>query len=160
MDLGASLCAPKNPDCAACPLKADCAAYALGIQEQRPVRAPKAELPQREYAAIVLRRKDEVLIRQRPAGGLLGGLWEFPNLEISNPRRAKAHLRRGMGLGVEVGKRLHVFEHSYSHFRARLTVYAGRGEWEGNWVPISSLAGYPMGKLDRRIADSLTHAVG
>lgn len=160
MDLGAGLCAPRNPDCAHCPLRDYCEAYALGIQEQRPVRAARQALPQRDFAAVVLERGDAVLIRQRPSEGLLANLWEFPNVEIHNPKRGKAELRREWSPEVEPRKRIQVLEHSYSHFRARLQVYRAQGVLPGEWVPVAELERYPMGKLDRQIAEGLRDALG
>lgn len=164
MDLGATLCAPRNPTCAACPLVDDCQAQALGIQEQRPVRPTKAELPVRRFAAAALQRGDDFLLLQRPADGLLGGLWEFPNVEIANRRSAKRKIAQfldGLRLDAELGSPQLDLEHTYSHFQARLRMYAGhlngrndRPETEQAfaWVSPSDLDNYPMGKLDRQIA--------
>jgi A/G-specific adenine glycosylase len=167
MDLGASLCAPRNPDCGACPISTHCEAYALGIQNQRPVRAAKSELPVRHYAAAVLRRGDAVLLLQRPDNGLLAGMWEFPNLQVTSSRAGKAGLRRAlaaMGLETQLGNIKMRLEHTYSHFQARLRTYPAQSnghrrtpktERPHAWVPIIELGEYPMGKLDRQIADSL-----
>lgn len=167
MDLGATLCTPRNPDCPACPLSAECQAYRLGVQEQRPLRAAKKALPQRYYAAAILEQAGKVLLLQRPAGGLLGGLWEFPSAEASGPRAGKAALRRRLrqiGLGAELGALQLRLEHTYSHFRAQVFAYPARlngggkqpkTEQAARWLPLDALADLPMGKLDRRIADSL-----
>ena len=78
MDLGATLCMPKNPECNHCPLNDICQARVLGLQEERPVSAPKTKIPHHTVTAAVIRRKGYVMIVQRPAEGLLGGMWEFP----------------------------------------------------------------------------------
>ena len=167
MDLGASLCAPRNPDCGACPLSAHCEAYDLGIQDQRPVRAPKSELPVRHYAAAVLRSGDAVLLLQRPHSGLLAGMWEFPNVQVAGNRAGKAGLRRSLaalGLDTRLGSIDLRLEHTYSHFQVRLRTYPAQSNGHRDtpkterphaWVPIIDLGEYPMGKLDRQIADSL-----
>ena len=79
MDLGATLCTPRNPDCGRCPLQADCAAHAQGNPGVPiPRKPPKKPRPQRRGAAYYLRRLDgAVLTRTRPPRGLLGGMVEF-----------------------------------------------------------------------------------
>src|SRR4029077_15499087 len=79
MDLGATICTPKRPACALCPWMAACVAHARGQAELFPRRAPKREGALRRGAAFVARRADDcVLLRPRPARGLLGGMTEVP----------------------------------------------------------------------------------
>ena len=79
MDLGATICTPKKPACALCPWHAPCVAHARGEAELFPHRAPKREAKLRRGAAFVARRADDcVLLRTRPARGLLGGMAEVP----------------------------------------------------------------------------------
>lgn len=173
MDLGAQVCTPRRPKCDACPLKSECRARALGIQEQRPVKAAAKEAPLREFAAAVIRQRGEVLLLQRPAAGLLGGMWEFPNTALSSPRRAKDGLRRCLRNEFEfdfpIDKRLAIYEHAYSHFRARLQVYdcplngtrpKATCQRVQRWLKPGALGKLPMGKLDRQIANALVEQVG
>ncbi len=82
MDLGATICTPKNPACALCPWNESCAARARGDAETFPRRTPKREGALRRGAAFVVRRADGfVLVRTRPAKGLLGGMTEVPTTE-------------------------------------------------------------------------------
>src|SRR5438552_17412228 len=78
MDLGSSICTPKKPACALCPLHDDCAARARGDQESYPRKAPKKTGALRRGAAFVVTRGDELLIRTRAEKGLLGGMTEVP----------------------------------------------------------------------------------
>jgi len=83
MELGATVCTPRSPRCSACPLTGQCRALAEGTQELRPVskRRPRARTVC--YAVVVaLNPAGEVLMVRRPPEGLLGGLWEFPAVEI------------------------------------------------------------------------------
>src|ERR1700736_5092454 len=73
MDLGSSICTPKKPACALCPLNADCAAYARGDPETFPRKAAKKTGALRRGAAFVVTRGDELLVRTRVEKGLLGG---------------------------------------------------------------------------------------
>ncbi len=164
MDLGASICTPRRPDCTACPLREVCRAHALGVQEALPVKKPKGETPHYVHAAAVVMREGRVLLARRPSQGLLGGLWEFPNARLAQvkddaeaARALEDALETGYGLGVRVGASLGSFRHAYSHFR--VTVYAFRcallstGERTSlEWAAVGALDGYPMGRVDRQIA--------
>ena len=82
MDLGATICTPKKPACALCPWNQSCAAHARGDAETFPRRTPKREGALRRGAAFVARRADGfLLVRTRPAQGLLGGMTEVPTTE-------------------------------------------------------------------------------
>ncbi|UYN90545.1 MAG: A/G-specific adenine glycosylase [Anaerolineales bacterium] len=165
MDLGATLCSPR-PKCSECPLQAQCLANARGTQLLRPVKRRGAQLPVRHYAAALLWQGGKVLVLQRPARGLLAGMWEFPNVQVEQAGRAKTQLRsallRELSVKVDAGG-LHVeLEHTYSHFQARLRVYdCGLVSNEittdrpYKWLAPRSLSRLPMGKLDRGVADSL-----
>jgi len=79
MDLGATVCKPKNPNCAACPWISDCQAHAQGRATAYPVKAPKKEKPTRKGWAFWIERADgHVLLERRPDKGLLGGMTGFP----------------------------------------------------------------------------------
>jgi A/G-specific adenine glycosylase len=88
MDLGATICTPKRPRCMLCPLNAECRAIVTGDPERLPLRAPKAERPKRTGVAFVAVRPDgAILLRTRPAKGLLGGMTEVPNFGWSESPR-------------------------------------------------------------------------
>jgi A/G-specific adenine glycosylase len=78
MDLGSSICTPKKPACALCPLNDDCVSRARGDQESFPRKAPKKTGALRRGAAFVVTRGDELLVRTRLEKGLLGGMTEVP----------------------------------------------------------------------------------
>jgi A/G-specific adenine glycosylase len=168
MDLGASLCKPRQPDCKPCPLVKDCKAFKLGIQEKRPVRKNARKVPVRYFAAAVINKRGKVLVFQRPVKGLLGGMWEFPNLQIKDPHEASSKLRRELKnrlkYVVKEVRKLGEYEHTYSHFDAHLQVFAANtnghtprlsNEVPCLWSSIDELSRLPMGKLDRQIAHSL-----
>jgi len=80
MDLGATICTPRNPDCPSCPWKRNCVGLARGIAAQLPRRAPKPAKPIRRGTVFWAKRKDgAILLARRPERGLLGGMWEFPS---------------------------------------------------------------------------------
>jgi A/G-specific adenine glycosylase len=168
MDLGASVCTPKSPDCPACPLNETCLANLLGIQEQRPVLLPKPPIPHYTVTAAVITRDAHILIACRPPHGLLGGLWEFPGGKQMEGEDLPSCLRREiceeLGVEIEVGAQLGVYQHAYTHFR--VTLYAFhckllKGEprpiqaADLRWVLPHELPAFPMGKIDRQISQTL-----
>jgi A/G-specific adenine glycosylase len=95
MDLGATICTPRKPACALCPLTAGCAARATGTPERFPLKAAKPERPVRHGAVLFVRRRDGmVLVRTRPPKGLLGGMTEFPGTEWTTSPLSEEGLRR------------------------------------------------------------------
>ena len=84
MDLGATICTPRNPACAICPLSGPCRARQTGMQALFPVKPQKRTQPTRRGAAYYLRNlAGEVAVRTRPANGLLGGMTELPGSDWS-----------------------------------------------------------------------------
>jgi A/G-specific adenine glycosylase len=169
MDLGATICTPRQPDCDHCPLMLDCAAYTLGVQEERPILPARAVSPHYVVTAAVIQRDGKALIAQRPAQGLLGGLWEFPGGKlIAGEDLATCltrEIREELDAEIEVGGQIGVFRHAYTHFRVTLhafdcTLLAGEPHNLEHsalaWASISELRNYPMGKLDRMIANQLS----
>ena len=159
MDLGATICLPKNPRCLLCPLMELCKARENGTQELRPVLKPKKSVPQYIHVAAVIVERGRVLLSQRPADGLLGGMWEFPNARIDgDPAKALVKgLKVATQLQVKKKEALQVVEHAYSHFK--VTVHPFLCEKVSipknknlKWVKLDELEDYPMGKVDRQIA--------
>jgi len=164
MDLGATVCTPRAPACERCPVRTLCAARRLGVQLQRPVMPARRTRPERVYAAGVVRKAGRVLLGQRPADELLGGLWAFPAAECAPggalEARLKQVLREAWGREVSVGPRVQILYHGFTHFKLTLHVFecqwrAGRlqrGDSPRRWVRPAELEAYPMGKTDRQIA--------
>ena len=160
MDLGATICIPKTPRCLLCPLMELCQARANGTQELRPVKKPKKSVPHYVHAAGVILKDGKVLLAQRPARGLLGGMWEFPNGRVEEDPSGELEKALGAGYSLKVQRKeaLGVVQHAYTHFK--VTVHAFRCEFSSilkkdalKWVPVNQLEEYPMGKVDRLIAD-------
>src|SRR5690606_17465913 len=80
MDLGATICRPRNPQCAACPVQMFCAAAQAGDAATYPRKVAKKPSPEKQGTAYVLYDADgRVYLQRRPEKGLLGGLWEAPH---------------------------------------------------------------------------------
>jgi A/G-specific adenine glycosylase len=170
MDLGAMICFPKNPRCLICPVMELCKARQNGTQQQRPVTKPKKDVPHYVHAAGVIIKRGKVLLAQRPSKGLLGGMWEFPNGRVNGDpvkELAKAlktgynlRLRMKRGRNTQNKKVLGVVQHAYTHFK--VTVYAFECELVSmskdknlKWISLKELDDYPMGKIDRQLAQRI-----
>ena len=159
MDLGATICIPKNPRCLLCPLMELCQARAGGTQQLRPVRKPKKTVPKYIHAAGVIIKRGKVLLAQRPSKGLLAGMWEFPNGRVDgDPAGELAKvLRSGYNLKVQRKEALGIVQHAYTHFKVTVHVFlcgfsSKVNEKNLKWVSVATLDDYPMGRIDRQIA--------
>lgn len=162
MDLGATICIPKNPHCMICPLMRLCKARQAGTQEKRPVLKPKKQTPHYVSAAGVIVRRGRVLMAQRPSKGLLGGMWEFPNGWVDgDPGEGLVNaLKAEYGLKVQKKEILETIKHAYSHFGVTVHPFIceliKKSENQDlRWIKVSELEGYPMGRIDRQIAQKV-----
>ncbi len=169
MELGATVCLPRNPDCGACPLARVCAGLKSGAPTDFPMKAAKKKTPHIVVgAAVVTNRAGEVLIAQRRAEDMLGGLWEFPGGKVEPGESVEAcvarELKEELGINVEVGDFLMTVKHAYSHFTMEMHVFfakikSGRPRpiecQDHQWRAISELRDVPYSKADLKIIDVL-----
>lgn len=159
MDLGATICKPRNPSCEDCPVIDLCQANQLGVQDDRPVRKARKAVPHYLHAAAVIVEEGKVLLAQRPAKGLLGGMWEFPNGRVEGDPAGElaSVIDKGYQLKVQVAAPLGEVRHAYTHFKIREVAFRCKliqsSQKENfRWVALEKLDDYPMGKVDRMIA--------
>jgi A/G-specific adenine glycosylase len=165
MDLGSTVCAPRNPRCPACPLSPWCEARRLGLQDTIPRKQAKRSLPHRDVVvAVIGNREGKILIDRRPDHGLLGGLWEFPGGK-REPGETLAgalarEIREEMGVRIEVLGKIGTIRHVYSHFRMTLHAYrcrkAGgsvRSAREWRWAAPKELAELAFPRSDRKLLE-------
>lgn len=130
MDLGATVCAPRGPRCGDCPIRRHCKARAAGRQEKLPTVAKSKPLPHHTIVAGVIFKGPRMLIDQRAAQGLLGGLWEFPGGKVevgeTHEEALRREIREEVGLEAAVGAKVGAVHHAYSHFKITLHVYRCR----------------------------------
>ena len=120
MDLGASLCARRNPQCVDCPLNADCVAHQRGLTDRLPTARPRAAIPQRSTVMLLLRHAGEILLEKREARGIWGGLWSLP--EVSHAREAGAVCAERYGVSVLASQALPGIAHGFTHFKLQIDV--------------------------------------
>jgi A/G-specific adenine glycosylase len=169
MELGATVCTPRAPKCDRCPLRALCQAHAAGEQESLPVKRPRRRTPHYDVtAAVTVGQDGRVLVAQRNADDMLGGLWEFPGGKCEEgetlPECLEREMREELDVAVEVGEPLTVVKHAYTHFRITLHAFRCRiiaGDPRCldcaafRWVDPAELDALPMSVADRKIAQAL-----
>ncbi|MGX1105025.1 MULTISPECIES: A/G-specific adenine glycosylase [Bradyrhizobium] len=159
MDLGATICTPKRPACALCPLNDDCAARTRGDQETFPRKAPKKSGILRRGAAFVVTRGGELLVRSRAEKGLLGGMTEVPGsqwLAGQDDAAALAQAPELMGV-TRWHRKAGVVSHVFTHFPLELVVYTAsvpprsRAPEGMRWVPVATLDGEAFPNVMRKV---------
>ncbi len=126
MDFGGVLCLPRGPHCTNCPLCSSCRAREAGTVATRPVLAPKKTVEEIRGVAALLFWRGRVLIRQRPAEVVWGGLWEFPGGEEGQGDSGENLLRlvnEQTGLKAVLRRELTSVVHHYTHHRVQLKAY-------------------------------------
>ncbi|WP_027467756.1 A/G-specific adenine glycosylase [Deefgea rivuli] len=120
MDLGATICTPKNPTCLTCPLSSDCQARMSGRQAELPTKKPKKTIPEKSTVMVLLRNtQGEILLERRPPTGIWGGLWSLP--EVSTTLSAAEIMDQRFGLAIELEPALPEFIHVFTHYRLTIT---------------------------------------
>jgi A/G-specific adenine glycosylase len=169
MDLGATICTPKRPACALCPWSASCVAHARGEAELFPRRAPKRDAELRRGAAFVAHRADDcVLLRTRPARGLLGGMAEVPTTAWPADFDDSQALAQAPRFGASQNrvawrKMAGVVRHVFTHFSLELTVYRSELPRQAaapagtRWTAIAQLGDEALPSLMRKV---VAHGLG
>lgn len=150
MDLGATICSPRKPNCDICPWHQHCRAHMDGVEVDYPKKIKKAKLPIRYGAIFVLRCGEMVLLERRPDKGLLGGMMGFPGTTWG--KKPKAPLedapakRNWEKCSGEV-------RHVFTHFDLRLDVYRAQTSirHKGDWVRLDDIEDYALPTVMRKV---------
>ncbi|HET6765419.1 MAG TPA: A/G-specific adenine glycosylase [Longimicrobiaceae bacterium] len=165
MELGATVCTPRNPRCAKCPVADVCQARAAGTQEQRPARKKTRPVPHEDTAVAVIHDgAGRLLLVRRPLDVRLGGLWAFPAVVRKRGETEAAAAARAasevLDLTVHGDEVVAVVPHAFTHVRAtyravRCSVVAGRPRelqcdgWA--WVGAHEVDSYALPVAQRKI---------
>ena len=160
MDLGATVCLPRQPRCLVCPLQADCVARRSGRTGELPLKSRRLQRGARSNALLWLRHHNDVLLVRRPERGVWAGLWSLP--ELTDLDAARAHASRWAGQGVA----LPAIDHALTHFdwhlqplrwdlpartgasmRARIAAHWDAARWIGQSDALSMSLPSPVRKL-------------
>ncbi|MGK0499009.1 MAG: A/G-specific adenine glycosylase [Oceanicoccus sp.] len=114
MDLGAIVCTRSKPDCEGCPLQGGCVAFAQGNMSDYPGKKPKKTLPVKSLQLLMLRNlQGEIMLAQRPAQGIWGGLWSFP--ELAMDESAEDYCRDHFATPCDI-EQWDSYRHTFSHY--------------------------------------------
>jgi len=161
MDLGATVCLRRQPKCGACPVNESCIALRVGRIDEIPAPRPRKELPHRNTVMLVLDRSGALLLERRPAPGIWGGLWCFP--ELADDEDAAAVSLQRYGASVGAAQPLPDVEHGFTHFsltisprKLEVTSVVPRAAETGyRWLTIEEAAKAGIPAPVRRILESL-----
>lgn len=169
MELGRTVCKPRNPLCETCPINSYCVAFANGTQAERPVKKRKPPTPHIDVTAAIIRDEHQrILIAQRPLEGLLGGLWEFPGGKQEEGETLEECLKREIKeeLDIEIAVEDHFIsvKHAFTHFKITLHTYEccylggepkalGVHSWQ--WITEDDFDQFSFGKADRKVIAAL-----
>ncbi len=168
IDLGSTVCTPREPDCDACPVATLCAARRENAVDQIPAGVRKVVFEQIVEAAVVIRSPRGLLIRQCQPDERWSGLWDFPRvpvpeLEYDTDIICEA-VQRQVGVSVALGARFHQLKHGVTRFRITLLCFHAslsprrQGDLAApsvRWVDVAHLSQYPLSVTGRKIANYL-----
>lgn len=169
MELGALVCTPSRPRCAACPIASLCAARRLGLAAAIPLRpTSRPTRAVREAGVVVFRRKQVLVVRRANSASRWAGLWEFPHGELhpgeAFETAALRLLKEQTGIRARLGPELLTIRHGVTRFRIELVCFEARyrdGKFrsafyqEGRWLEVSELASLAFSAPQRRLARAL-----
>lgn len=153
MDLGATVCTPKNPKCQICPVEDLCQGRAAGEEKSLPRRVKKAQRPTRRGYVYWLENDGKVLVRRRPPKGLLGGMPEFPTSPWDNDFPGLLDHAPGKVNWQECSFQV---THTFTHFHLILKVFKGQGTGgPGEWVDRKSLMEFGFPSVMKKVAEKV-----
>lgn len=149
MEMGATLCTPRNPACLICPVRETCTGYAKGIASQLPNK--KKKKPQRvENRAVLLVFCGERVLVSKRKEALLGGLFVFPDaLDLSEPGALCEYMEESCGVRCAYDEKLGEAKHVFTHIIWEMEIHALEAENmpeipDGMWVTKEELEALPL----------------
>ena len=169
MELGASVCSPKEPSCEHCPVHSHCRAFIEGIQTTIPLRATRPTITDVVEVSVAVRQGKKYLLRRRPPGERWAGLWDFVRFALDDSitsARVVAAVREYTSLKVELGPQLAELKHGVTRYRITLKCFTAEavsgelrtdGEWQ--WVSSKNFGDYPLSVTGRKFAKLLAESL-
>lgn len=164
MDLGALVCLPKKPACQVCPLLGLCEARRLGVELERPIPMVKKQLPVHTFYCFIIHNEEAYFLVKNESRRLLGGLWEFPSLQMDGSATSlqvlETAIKEEYGFVVTGLQELGIIQHAFTHFKSINIIYLcqthtpSHKKDSGLWVPSTRMEDYPMGKVARKISNT------
>jgi A/G-specific adenine glycosylase len=168
MELGALVCSPRTPNCPQCPLKKVCKAYEQGIQETIPPPPRRPATLLLAETALVIAKRGQLLIVQRPGEGRWANMWEFPHGVLqsaeTHDQAAIRLLPELTSLEGEIGAEVLTVKHGVTHHQITLVCFEAiyrRGRFrsefyqKGEWIEPEKLVNFPVSSPQRKLAQFL-----
>lgn len=150
MELGATICSPRNPRCSKCPVSDLCLSFQAGQQHLFPVSSKTKTVPKYTIAVAAVEKDDKILVVQRKEDGLLGGLWEFPGGKVNTSENLETacigEIERKTGIDIILHEKLTQVNHAYSHFK--IEVHAFWGNYKSGRVRLKDHISFRWVKAD------------
>jgi A/G-specific adenine glycosylase len=173
MELGATICRPRQPVCPDCPVSRFCEAYQTNRQNQIPPIIKSKPLPKHHIAVGIISKNKHLLITRRKSSGLLGGLWEFPGGKIKKGETAEEacvrEMREEVNLSIEIIGFLTRIKHAYTHFKVVMDVFRCRyqsgevvlrGPVDYRWITIDEIDMFPFPRANHKFIPLLRAGTG
>ena len=151
MELGATVCKPKSPQCDSCPLHSRCNAFLNKTQSQVPIPKRQIEKKREYHYAVLFYSDNKIALEQRGAVGLWAGMWQVPTIE-SSKRLSKSKIAIQFGATSSLNK-VGKFEHALSHRLIEFHVYScdSNKKKKYAWHSMDSIASVPLGNAQKKV---------
>ncbi len=123
MELGSLICVPRKPNCEKCPIRTNCKAYLMQLQNEIPLRKSNIEKRKIRRYHFLCFYQNEIMVNKRPEQGLLANLWEFPGVEAENKKTARETFFQKYDIQLSGMKYLFNYQHIFSHRIWQIRVY-------------------------------------
>ena len=169
MELGATVCSPKEPDCEHCPVHRHCRAFLDGTQATIPQPATRPTITDVEEVSVAVRLGKRYLLRRRRPEERWAGLWDFVRFALDDSitsARVVAAVGEHTSLKVELGPQLAELKHGVTRYRITLKCFTAEavsgelrtdGEWQ--WVSSKDFGDYPLSVTGRKFAKLLAESL-
>ena len=165
MELGATVCTPKNPSCLICPVRQMCRAQASGIQDRiPPAKQTKPLKAERRWVFCVQRCDGKYLIEQRPPIGRWAGMWQFISVEAATDTITPAVAQTACGYALKGLTPLATVHHTLTHRQYQFDAYRGTAKARANaisprrWATLAEMEELPFSKpqlaIRKRLGES------
>lgn len=167
MDLGRTVCKPKNMDCLNCPLNSNCIAYKNNLMDLIPVKMKKKKIPHYKMVVGIVEKDEKILLCKRNKNGLLGGMWELPMGKMKMEETQDSAIKRVMndfGIKLNAENFLGKAKHTYSHFSIEQNGYicdyksgdiVSEYHSEYRWVTLDEKSKFPIHTASHKILNKM-----
>ena len=163
MELGATICTPRNPKCLLCPVQSHCAAHAAGVQEQIPPPSPQKIRPLERRLTLAISHNGHYLLEQRPPTGRWASMWQFITIKSPIKSPTAASLSKLIGLKLTSLRPLGQLHHNLTHRRYQFQILTCRAIARPSqlphmrrWVGLDGLSDFPLSRPQLEVAKMIS----